>query len=224
MPRMLMLLIISLLAMVTGGCQVTYIPVSWGIGDKVQSLSRTDPTLATLYNHYDPDRKTLRVDGVSFEEVMMPSEVDQHLGAYRPDTRLIYRNLYKKFSDQDLRDLLVHEFAHYIWATSMSSEQHEQWRQYLLENPTPLQDMVRRVYPSPAQYDTEDFAFVLEYPRPIDIEELTTLNVVTTGERDAILKEPRMMQVATKPPSQQRPQGTQGDAGSKVAKTAPEFE
>jgi len=199
MPRTVLLWIIPLLAMLTGGCQTTYIPVSWEMGEKVQNLSRSDVTLATLYSHYDPSRQTLRVDGASFEEVMMPSEVDHHLGAYRPDTKLIYRNIYHQFSDNDLRDLMVHEFAHHIWFNSMNAEQRELWKQHLVANPTPLQDMVRRVYKSPAQYDTEDFAFTIEYARPVDIEELATLNLITAEERDAILKEPRLMQHPVKP-------------------------
>jgi hypothetical protein len=179
--------VVLLLALSLSGCATTYVPISWNFGKKVQQLSRTDLTLAILYNRYDPERQTLRVAGESFDEVMMPSEVKHHLGAYRRDTKLIYRNLYQEFSDRDLRDLMVHEFSHHIWFTAMSSKQREEWSQHLENNPTQLQIMVRQVYPNPADYESEDFAFTVEYARPVDIQELASLKLITEQERDRIL-------------------------------------
>lgn len=178
---------ISLLALLWGGCATTYVPISWGIGGKVQQLSRSDLTLAILFDRYDPQRTTLRVAGDSFEEVMMPSEVKHHLGAYRRDTKIIYRNLYHQYSDRELRSLLAHELAHHIWFAFMSPEQQNQWGKHLGDNPTPLRTMVRRVYPRPADYDPEDFAFTVEYARAVDIRELARLNLITEQERDAII-------------------------------------
>jgi hypothetical protein len=188
MPSMRKFVAACLLALLGTGCTATYVPISWGIGDKVKSLSRSDTTLLTLYNHYDPDRQTLRVSGTSFDEVMMPSEVEHHLGAYRADTKLIYRNLYRSFSDEALRDVMVHEFAHHIWFNFMSGKQREEWRTHLTANPTSLQEMVRRVYPRPSDYDTEDFAFTVEYARPVDINQLALMKIITEEERDIILK------------------------------------
>ena len=178
---------VSILALLLSGCATTYVPISWGFGEKVQLLSRSDPTLAILFNRYDPQRKTLRVEGESFDEVMMPSEVQYHLGAYRQDTKLIYRNLYHDYSDRDLRELLIHELAHHIWFGSMSPEQRVQWGLHLEQNPSPLQAMVRHVYQWPADYATEDFAFTLEYARRADIQELGRLRLITPKERDDIL-------------------------------------
>jgi len=177
---------VSILALLLSGCATTYVPISWGFGEKVQLLSRSDPTLAILFNRYDPQRKTLRVEAESFDEVMMPSEVKYHLGAYRQDTKLIYRNLYHDYSDRDLRELLVHELAHHIWFDFMLPEQRQQWVIHLEQNPSPLQAMVRQVYQRPADYATEDFAFTLEYARSSDIQELARLHLITTKERDEI--------------------------------------
>jgi hypothetical protein len=178
-----------LLALILGGCATTYVPISWNFGQQVQQLSRSDLTLAILFNRYDPARSTLRVTAESFNEVMLPSEVRYHLGAYRQDTRLIYRNLYHDYSESDLRDLMVHEFAHHIWFTFMSPEQREEWQEHLSRNPTPLQGMVRRVYRHPSDYETEDFAFTVEYAREVDIRELARLQLITPGEGDAISAE-----------------------------------
>jgi hypothetical protein len=184
-----MFLVILLLGLLTSGCSTTYIPISWGMGDKVQALSRSDLTLAILFDRYDPDRQTLRVAGASFDEVMMPDEVKHHLGAYRADTKLIYRNLYQQYSDQQLRDLMVHEFAHHIWFSIMNPKQREEWGEHLNGNPTALQSFVRRAYPSSTDYRTEDFAFTVEYARPVDIQALETLKLIDAKERDALLSE-----------------------------------
>ncbi|MBJ6725037.1 hypothetical protein [Geomesophilobacter sediminis] len=177
-----------LLTLACTGCATTYVPVSWGFGSKVQDLSHQDVTLVILFNRYDPDRKTLRVSGTSFDQVMMPSEVKSHLGAYRPDTQLIYRNLYHDYGDTELRDLMVHEFAHHIWFTYMSADQRQQWRAHLRRNPSPLQAMVRMVYPPQADWDAEDFAFTVQSARPIDVMALAALKVIAPEERDQILR------------------------------------
>jgi hypothetical protein len=176
-----------LLALSLSGCSATYVPISWNFGDKVQQLSRDDVTLAILFNHYDPDRTTLRVAGASFDEVMMPSEVKYHLGAYRQDSRIIYTNLYQKYSDIELRDLMVHEFSHHIWFTSMSAQQREAWGTHLANNPSPLQAMVRQVYHNSADFNAEDFAFTVEYAREIDIRELARLNIITPEQSNSIV-------------------------------------
>lgn len=189
MAGMIKILLLSVMVLVSAGCATTYVPISWGVGERVQQLSRKDLTLSTLFDHYDPQRSTLRVGGQSFDEVMMPSQVKYHLGAYRPDTRMIYRNLYHEYNDRELRDLMVHEFAHHIWFSSMKQAQRDRWRAHLVSYPSPVQDMVRRVYPRSADHDTEDFAFTMEYPRRVDIEALAGLKLITEEERDAILEE-----------------------------------
>lgn len=189
MPSMVKMLSLLLLAWLTSGCATTYVPVSWGFGEKVQQLSRSDLFLATLFDRYDHDRSTLRVAGDSFDEPMMPSEVKHRLGAYRPDTRLIYRNLYQKYSDQELRSMMLHELAHHVWYTGMSNDQRREWEEHLFEYPSPLQVMVRRVYPRGSSYGTEDFAYTVEHARKVDIEALARIKVITDTERDALLKQ-----------------------------------
>lgn len=188
MKALLKTLTCAVFAFVLCGCATTYVPVSWGFGEKVQKLSRSDLTLATLFDRYDPERTTVRIGGSSFDEVMMPSEVKSHLGAYRPDTKLIYRNLYQEYNDKELRDLVLHEFAHHIWFTSMSREQRNLWRTHLRLNPSPYQAMVRMIYQNPADHDSEDFAFTVQNARPVDIQALATFNIITAQESDAILK------------------------------------
>jgi hypothetical protein len=187
-----------LIALSLGGCATTYVPISWNFGEQVQSLSRTDPVLAILFNRYDPGRETLRVSGASFDEVMMPSEVKYHLGAYRRDTKLIYRSLYQAYSDHDLRDLMAHEFAHHIWFGFMSPQLREKWVNYLADNPAPVQRTVRGTY-APPEYDSEDFAFVVEYARPVDILELARLEIISSEECEKLLSgnalvRPRILQ------------------------------
>jgi hypothetical protein len=183
---------IILVVMLMSGCATTYVPVSWGLGERVSQLSRSDLMLATLYDRYDPERSTIRISGSSFDEVMMPSEVKFHLGAYRPDTKLIYRNLYHDYPQDELRDVVLHELAHHIWFNFMSPRQRTLWRLHLAENPSPLQQMVRRNDPPSTEYNSEDFAFTVEYARPVDIQELATLNIITAAEEETILKELRL--------------------------------
>lgn len=202
MTAMTKLLTLFLLLLLAAGCATTYVPVSWGDGDRVQKMSHSDVTLGTLFGRFDPERTTLRMDGESFDEVMMPSEVKYHLGAYRPDTKLIYRNLYRKYSDLEMRDLLVHEFAHHIWFTHMSKRQQELWRIYLVMNPTPLQTMVRTTYPQATDWDTEDFAFTIQYARPADIEELVKLDVISAEDGEKILKILPQVRHAIPPPEE----------------------
>ncbi|UFS71157.1 hypothetical protein LPW11_02945 [Geomonas sp. RF6] len=181
---------IALLAFITAGCATTYVPVSWSYRDKARRLAQSDPKLEILFNHCDPKLSTLRFAGESFSEVMMPSEVKHHLGAYRTDTGLIYRNMQFTPTDQELRDLLVHEVSHHCWFTTFSQKQKAAWQEHLNTNPSPVQTMVRSVYRNPADYDTEDFAFTMEYARPVDIEKLLKLEAITEEEAQVLLKEP----------------------------------
>lgn len=187
MSSMVKILSLLLLALLSNGCATTYVPVSWGLGDKVKEFSRSDLFLTTLFNRYDPSRSTLRVTAQSFDEPMMPSEVKNHLGAYRPDTKLIYRNLYQDYSDQQLRSLMLHELAHHVWFTGMTQDQRQQWEAHLYQYPSPLQMMVRRVYPRGSDYKTEDFAFTVQHARKVDIEALASIKVITEMERDALI-------------------------------------
>ncbi|QWV93543.1 SprT-like domain-containing protein [Geomonas oryzisoli] len=188
MHRFLKHLSFVIMALILGGCATTYVPISWGKGDTVKKLSKEDLFLSALFNRYDPDRSTLRVSGASFEEVMMPAEVKFHLGAYRPDTKLIYRNLFQQYSDEQLRSVILHELAHHVWHNGMTPQQHEEWRQYLTANPTPMQSMVRSTYKPGSDFDSEDFAYAVEFARPRDIEELVQLKIITVEERDRIMK------------------------------------
>lgn len=189
LPALVKFLPVVLFALLTCGCATTYVPISWGFGEKVRQISRSDLVLVTLFERYDPERRTLRVAGDSFDQVMMPGEVKYHLGAYRPDTRLIYRNLFQDYSDRQLRSLMQHELAHHVWYTGMTSQQRLQWMAHLVEHPSPVQNMVRMVYGAGSDFDGEDFAFSVEQPRAVDIEALANIKVITTKERDAILKE-----------------------------------
>jgi hypothetical protein len=189
MSRYFTLLPLLIALLCSGGCNTAYVPVSWGQGEQVRRISTSDPTLTALFNHYDPDHKTIRFTGSSFEEVMMPSEVKYHLGAYRPDTKLIYRNLYREYTEQELRDLMVHEFAHHIWFTFMTTQERNAWRKHLILNPSPVQEMVRGTYGDPATWEAEDFAFTVQYPRIADIEMLGTLKVITPEEKEVMLKQ-----------------------------------
>ncbi|GFO54136.1 hypothetical protein GMSM_11430 [Geomonas sp. Red276] len=181
-------LLLLLFADILAGCNTTYIPVSWGLGNKPKELSHTDTTLMTLFEHFDKDRFTLRLGGSSFEEVMMPSEVKYHLGAYRPDTKQIYRNLYREYNDRELRDLLVHELAHHIWFNYMSVAQRDEWKEYLIKNPSTAQALVRMAYPDPRTWDTEDFAYAMQNARREDIKELNAIKLISDEECAAILK------------------------------------
>lgn len=178
-----------LLVLALTGCATTYVPISWGQGDGIKKLSREDLFLSILFNRYDPDRSTLRVAGTSFDEVMMPDEVKFHLGAYRPDTKIIYRNLYKEYNSDQFRALLLHELSHHVWYNGLTTLQREEWRLHLATNPTAYQPMVRSTYKAGTDYDSEDFAFAMEHARPIDIQQLATLKVITPEERDRILKQ-----------------------------------
>ena len=169
------------------GCAAVYVPISWDYSNEVQKLSRSDMLLVILYDRYDPDRLTLRGTGTSFQEVLMPVEVKHHLGAYRKDTKLIYRNLYNEYTTAGLRDLLAHEFAHHIWFSSMTPSQREQWEEHLVRNPSPVQVMVRRVYGRLTDYAAEDFAFTVQSARPVDIKELAVIGLITIKERDNLL-------------------------------------
>lgn len=175
------------LSLVLNSCSASYVPVSWDYFNEVHELSRSDMLLAILYDRYDPDRKTLRGTSTSFQEVLMPAEVKNHLGAYRKDTKLIYRNLYNKYTTADLRTLLAHEFAHHIWFSSMTPAQRVQWEEHLVRNPSPVQVMVRRVYGRITDYAAEDFAFTVESGRPVDIKELAVIGLITITERDTLL-------------------------------------
>ena len=191
-----MLLPVLLLALTASGCSTTYVPISWGFGEQVRQISRSDQFLTALFNRFDPDKKTLRVSGESFNEVMMPSEVRSHVGAYRRDTRLIYRNYYQQYTEEQLRSLMLHELAHHVWYTGMNQKQHEQWLEHLRKRPSPLQSMVRRLYGPEADLDSEDFAFTVQNARPVDLEELARLNIITPLERDALLKSALAVQTA----------------------------
>ncbi|HIJ95501.1 MAG TPA: hypothetical protein HPP94_07160 [Desulfuromonadales bacterium] len=175
------------LSLLLSGCAAVYVPVSWDYSNEVQKLSRSDVLLVILYDRYDPDRQTLRGTGTSFQEVLMPVEVKHHLGAYRKDTKLIYRNLYNEYTIAGLRELIAHEFAHHIWFSSMTPGQREQWEDHLARNPSPVQVMVRRAYGRPTDYAAEDFAYSVQSARPVDIKELAVIGLITIKERDTLL-------------------------------------
>lgn len=180
-------LFLPMLALMLAGCSTTYVPISWGQGDLVKKLSREDPFLSLLFDRYDPQRSTLSVSGASFDEVMMPSEVKFHLGAYRRDSKLIYRNLYQQYSRDQLCSLMLHELSHHIWYFGMKQEQRDAWRAHMAANPTALQAIVRGTYRPGSDFDTEDFAFTVEHSRPVDLDKLAELKIITPGERDALM-------------------------------------
>ena len=64
------------IAILLAGCSttVTYVPISWGMGEAVKSLTLQDEFLKVLFNRYDPGRNTLRVSGDSFYEVLTADE------------------------------------------------------------------------------------------------------------------------------------------------------
>ena len=174
---------VALVTVLAGCAPVPFVPISWGMRDRVLALSREDVVLAILYARYDPVRATLRIDGPSFDEFEKLENATTG-GAYRPDLELIYRNSESQLKGRELRNTITHEFAHHIWYRCLTAEQKEAWRAYLQGHPNRWQVMVRNVYPDPQQYDGEDFAYTVEFPRPEDIAELAELRVITTGEME----------------------------------------
>jgi hypothetical protein len=176
------LLVIGIIVAILAGCATTFIPISWGMRDKVLRLSQQDEVLKLLFHRYDPERKTLRVDGASFDIVEMPHKDWRFEGAYRREYRLIYRNLEVMPADGDLRNILAHEMAHHIWANFLTKEQKEGWCHYLQKNPSRWQALVRSIYTDARSYDDEDFAYSVEFPRKIDVEALSRLAIITEDE------------------------------------------
>ncbi|HEX8960902.1 MAG TPA: hypothetical protein VF775_04950 [Geobacteraceae bacterium] len=176
------LLAVGVMGAVIVGCATTFVPISWGMREEVLRLSHQDEVSQILFHRYDPERKTLRVDGASFDFVDMPHSDWRLEGAYRQETRLIYRNLEIVPDDRELRNIMVHEMAHHIWFYFLSKEQKEIWCHYLKENPTRWQAVVRKVYQDKRLHDSEDFAYAVEFPRHVDIGELVRLGVITEDE------------------------------------------
>lgn len=164
------------------GCATTFIPISWGMREKVLLLSKQDAVLDILFRRYDPERTTLRVAGESFDIVEAPHSDWRYEGAYRPEYRIIYRNLEATLDGRDLRNVMVHEMAHHIWFNFMTEEQRGGWRRYLEGNPSNWQIMVRRTYEDKRLHDAEDFAYTVEFPRTEDIEALARLAVISEEE------------------------------------------
>jgi len=176
------LLVAGIIAALLAGCATTFIPISWGMRDKVLRISQQDEVLKILFHRYDPERNTLRVDGASFDIVEMPHKDWRFEGAYRREYKLIYRNLDIIPADGDLRNILAHEMAHHIWANFLTKEQKKGWCQHLQENPSRWQALVRSVYADAGTYDDEDFAYTVEFPRKVDVEELARLAIITEDE------------------------------------------
>ena len=176
------LLVAGIIAALLAGCATTFIPISWGMRDKVLRISQQDEVLKILFHRYDPERNTLRVDGASFDIVEMPHKDWRFEGAYRREYKLIYRNLDVIPADSDLRNILVHEMAHHIWANFLTKEQKKGWCRHLQENPSRWQALVRSVYADAGTYDDEDFAYTVEFPRKVDVEELARLAIITEDE------------------------------------------
>jgi hypothetical protein len=176
------LLVAGIFATILAGCATTFIPISWGMRDKVLRLSQQDEVLKILFHRYDPERKTLRVDGASFDIVEMLHKDWRFEGAYRREYQLIYRNLEVTPGDSDLRNILAHEMAHHIWANFLTKEQKKGWCQYLQENPSRWQALVRSIYTDARSYDDEDFAYAVEFPRKTDVEALARLAIITEDE------------------------------------------
>lgn len=176
------LIVAAVIATTLVGCATTFIPISWGMREKVLCLSKQDEILGILFRRYDPERKTLRVDGVSFDVVGMEHDGWKYAGAYRPELCLIYRNLETTPDDRDLRNIMVHEMAHHIWFKFLTAQQKEDWVTYLRENPSRWQAMVRKIYEDEKLHDTEDFAYTVEFPRSADIEELARLAIINEDE------------------------------------------
>jgi hypothetical protein len=182
--------LVMIIALLLTGCSttVTYIPISWGMGEKVKNLTQQDEFLKVLFNRYDPERTTLRVSGESFYEVLTPDTAAKRQGAYRTATHLIYRNFEKKLSDQELRSVMTHEIAHHVWFNFLKPEQKTAWQAHLEKNPSEWQKIVRQDYPEKNLHAAEDFAFTIAAPRKTDIEMLASLGVISAKERDAVLR------------------------------------
>lgn len=176
------LMVAAAIAMVLAGCATTFIPISWGMREKVLLISRQDAVLEILFRRYDPERVTLRVDGASFDIVEMQHDDWKYVGAYRQEQRLIYRNLETTLDDRDLRNVMVHEMAHHIWFGFLSAEQKKGWCRYLQGNPSSWQAMVRRIYRDERLHDAEDFAYTVEFARMADVEALARLGIISADE------------------------------------------
>jgi len=166
----------------------TFVPISWGMRDKVLSMSQRDEVLRILFQRYDPERKTLRVDGPSFELVDLPHSNWRFEGAYRAETHLIYRNLDISLEDPDLRNIMAHEMAHHIWSCFLNEEKKKEWGTYLAENPSHWQPVIRQAYRDVKVQSSEDFAYAVTFPRSADVRELATLDIISEEEMQRWLK------------------------------------
>lgn len=193
--RVVFLLFIALLLT---GCATTFVPISWGMREEVLRISRQDEVLNILFNKYDPERKTLRVDGPSFNIVEKPHETWKYEGAYRPDHKLIYRNSEVILAQENLRNVILHEMAHHIWFTYLSTDEKKMWLRYLKENPSDWQTMVRVLYKDSIQYDAEDFAYTIEFAREHDIQELVSLSVISEEEMRTWLQVNKQLGISSK--------------------------
>lgn len=212
------LTLLVLWSLIGTGCATTYIPISREYRAQVHQMSRSDVTLSILFERFDPQRGTLRGGEESFNETMWPSEVPHHLGAYRTDTDLIYTNLYLTYSNDQLRELLIHELAHHIWFKAMSDTQRQGWTDYLAANPSPDQETVRRNYLHPQEFPAEDFAFTIQHARPADYRELEHLHLLTGQESDALVAE--VTKFPRRPPAPGTPPAALHDSALNVVPLA----
>jgi hypothetical protein len=169
------------------GCVAMYVPISWEHGDQIHNIIDKDPLLSALYKRYDPDRLTLRGPS-GFDELMSPFEVKSHLATYNKTTYAIYINREVNFTDQQLKEIIIHEFCHHIWNIKLDNATKNKWYAYLRQHPSTIQRLVSLYYPLSNQ-NVENFAFTLQFPQKEDIKELSTLSILNEEEANAVLSQ-----------------------------------
>jgi hypothetical protein len=174
-----------LTALLTTGCVAMYAPIVWNHRAQVNDIVDTEPLLSALYKKYDPQRETLRGPN-GYDEQAFPSEAALRLASYNPLTKIIYINREFAFTDNQLKEVLVHEFCHHIWDNGLDKSVQSSWNEYLKQHPSPLQRLVGLYYP-PGRQEIENFAFTIEFPRKEDIKELVTLSILNESEAEAVL-------------------------------------
>lgn len=167
------------------GCVAMYVPISWDHREQVYKIIDKDPLLSALYKRYDPEKVTLRGPN-GFDELMSSFEGKSHLAAYKKTTNVIYINREANFTDEQLRQIVIHEFCHYLWNTKFDNTIKIKWDTYLQEQSSTIQRLVNLYYPQSSQ-NVENFAFTVQFPQKTDILELVKLSILNGTEANAVL-------------------------------------
>ena len=175
------------------GCVTMYVPIVWDHREQVSKFIEKDPLLSALYKRYDPDKVTLRGPN-GFDELTSPFEAKTPLAAYKKSTNVIYVNREVNFTDEQLKQILIHEFSCHLWNTKFDNATKNKWETYLLRHPSTIPRLVSLFYPQSSQ-NAENFAFTMQFPQKEDIKELVRLSILSEAEANPVLDQ---MKVETK--------------------------